>query len=700
MANFYRGKERITKKRNSIFVRIICAIALMTVVLLATLGTIIYFRVKSVNEEQFTERLSNSMHLMDQTFSGYLGNLKTVVDLIGNMDLNDDEEILKMEEAILKTDEFVVSASLIRNEDDYVCYPEGKLEASDFEDWFDRAADCEGNLYVSGIYQKSGGEMVVAAAKAIYTEDGEYVGVAALEVSYTIFINIFGDESSMGAIKYVIVDENSNVVLNPFTTEFHMTLASDLGVKCLEGYAQGDYLTGKENLFGGEMYDIRVFPSSNDYYMVDYVIFTPESLISASTDAVKITVLIVIIVGILLAIGMSVIIAFGITNTLVKVTTILKNISQGDGDLTVEIPVNSDDELGKLSGFFNLTIQKIATTMKSIVSATRAMESSGLTLADSMQASAKEIQVINDNVRNINTQVVNQQDGFIKANDSVNEIANNIIKLNGNISEQAESVSQSSAAVEQMVANINSVTQILEKNANNVKALAESAENGRVVVKKSVEITKQIAEDSAALIETSAIIRNIANQTNMLAMNAAIEAAHAGEAGAGFAVVADEIRNLAEDSNKQGKKISDVMKALKEKINSMTDSANEMQNQFDTIYNHTETVTRQENIIKSAMDEQSAGSKQVIDAMNQINSITVDVRSAAVNMEEHSDQVLERMRALSEMTAQVSEAMGEINSSVSTMNSSMQQVTQLTEQNTNTIRTVVSEVNKFKVEKD
>lgn len=698
ISTFYRGKNRITKKRHSVFVRLTLAIVLLTTILLAGLGTSVYVRVKAVNDDQFTERLSNSIHLMDQIFTAYLSGIEKNVRMLGGIADSDEESILRTASELVGADEMIVSASIVDSDSNILSYPENSVSDSDIFNWYDSAVDQEGIFYCSGIYEKDNGKVVVGAVEAIYDDEGNFKCVAALEIDANIFPTLFGDKTSMGTIKYILIDSAANVILDPFAPTVELKSASDIGVQALEGYQSGSYGISREKLFGEELTEVRIFPAQNDYYVLDYAVLIPVSELDSATNSVLKSVLIVLGAGFIVSVLLALIIAVTITKTLVSVTTILKNIAQGDGDLTVRIPVKTDDELGKLSGFFNQTIQKIATAMKSIISQTQTMDLMGKELSASTDESSASIEVINQNINSIGVQIESQKSGIESANSSVKEITTNIEKLNGAINSQAESLAQSSASVEEMVANINSVTQILEKNSANVSMLSDSAESGRQVVQKAVEISKSIAADSAALIETSNVIRNIAEQTNMLAMNAAIEAAHAGDAGAGFAVVADEIRNLAEDSNRQGKKISDVMESLRDKIEKMTESSQEMQVQFETIFNHTQTVTRQENVIKSAMDEQSAGSKQVIDAMNQINSITLDVRSSAHVMEERSGQILSEMERLSVLSAQISGAMNEITDGVGGLNGEMQKVSELTAKNTESISSVVAEVSKFKVE--
>ncbi|MDR0513475.1 MAG: diguanylate cyclase [Treponema sp.] len=214
--------------------------------------------------------------------------------------------------------------------------------------------------------------------------------------------------------------------------------------------------------------------------------------------------------------------------------------------------------------------------------------------------------------------------------------------FNEYVTAQSASVSTSSAAVEEMIANIRSVTNSLSGNAKNVKGLQESSVAGQSSLSDVVTAIQGIARESESLMEINSVMENIASQTNLLSMNAAIEAAHAGDAGRGFAVVAGEIRKLAESSGTQSKTIGNALKSIKNSIDKITMSTDVVLGRFDTIERGVKTVAEQEDNVFQAMEEQDKGSKQILQAVGNVNDITHKVRESARLMVETSKNAMHK----------------------------------------------------------
>jgi methyl-accepting chemotaxis protein len=272
-----------------------------------------------------------------------------------------------------------------------------------------------------------------------------------------------------------------------------------------------------------------------------------------------------------------------------------------------------------------------------------------------------------------------------------------IEQLNNSVTVQVAGVSNSSSAVEEMVANIRSVADILEKNAVTVDALGDEAENGRKEIDISTQLSSEIIEKSAGLLEATAIIQNIAEQTNLLAMNAAIESAHAGEAGKGFSVVADEIRKLAEQSNSQGDAISNQLKELQEAINSVAKNSQKVQEQFHVIFDLTNQVREQEIVIKRAMDEQAAGSSQVLESISDIKTSSDNVKDNSDVLLEDGKKMEEVMNILSEGTISITDAMVAMIDGAENVNTSVEACTNSSNENANNVELLDQRVQKFKI---
>jgi methyl-accepting chemotaxis protein len=179
-------------------------------------------------------------------------------------------------------------------------------------------------------------------------------------------------------------------------------------------------------------------------------------------------------------------------------------------------------------------------------------------------------------------------------------------------------------------------------------------------------------------------------------MNAAIEAAHAGEAGNGFAVVAEEIRKLAESSRKQSKTIVTVVKKIKSSIDKISRSSGNVLEKFEVLEGGIRTVSDQDESIRGAMEEQGAGSKQILEAIGQLNEITRQVKSGSIEMLEGSKEIISEGRNLEKATGEITGGISEMATSAGQISVVVNEANSISGENKEIIDNLVVAVLRFK----
>jgi methyl-accepting chemotaxis protein len=410
-----------------------------------------------------------------------------------------------------------------------------------------------------------------------------------------------------------------------------------------------------------------------------------------------------LLLALVFAVLFSSLIALGVSSSLIRPISgaigALKTIA--DGDLTAKITApgkeGGRDELGVMMGLLVTTQKELKLLVAEIREKAEDLSAVGRDLRETMSESASAVSRIKVNTDDMQKKALIQTESVTKTNAAMAQIIGNIDNLNTNIEAQAESVSRSSSAVEGMAANIAAVTKSLMENEVNINNLTAASEKGHTALQEVSKAIQEVVTESERLLEINKVIQNIASQTNLLAMNAAIEAAHAGDVGRGFAVVADEIRKLAESSSGQAKMVSAVLKTIKGSLDGISGSTTLALTNFEEIDNEVRIVSSQETKIRTSVEEQDAGSRAILDLMVHSNDITQNVRSGSEEIQVNSKNVIDEGKNLESLTQDLSGGMGEIAEEMGRISAAVNRIQEMGAENSQSIDVLIQEISKFKI---
>ena len=471
----------------------------------------------------------------------------------------------------------------------------------------------------------------------------------------------------------------------------------NISKKMFDGF-ESDYYDGMMSI---EHYDLLFEKMSSD---IELILANEEKKLDNSIEEIKkanrnifVITLIIGLMVILICITTSFFLTNNIRKLLKAITDSTKQLASGEGDLTKLIEIKNNDEISDLSNNFNSFILTLNTMIKNINFAIDKAYHVSINLASTSEESSASLEEINASIENINKRTIFLDNEINKSDILLKDIKSFVLNVSDLIYKQSADIKETSQFLEEITTSVKNITNTTDKKIEITRNLEKLAEDGEKFMEENIKIIKNVGNSVKIIMDLLTVINNITAQTNLLSMNAAIEASHAGEYGKGFAVVADEIRKLSETTSLNAKEIT---KSLKEAVNNIQISEQSTQKMGDIFKKTTfgiKEVSLSMEEMKNFINELSGGSKQIILSLTSLINTSEDIKKSGDKMVNKVDEIDTSLTVITKISKETKEGMEEITLGTNEIYKAVQLVSESGIHNSENVGDIEEMVKRFKI---